>query len=87
MNSNNYQFTTLINEFDYLYDIWHFTIPALSKSIRGDTCQEVEIFPKNRTGIVLKFSLRSYCDNNTTAILVSTPSINIDLPIAIDLSI
>ena len=75
INNTNYQFTTLIDEFNYLFDIWHFAIPALSTN----SSQEVATFPKNRTGVVLKFSLRRYCDNNTTAVLVSTPSINIDM--------
>ena len=78
--NNNYQFTALINEFDYLYDIWHCVIPALSDSDLISS-QEVEIFPKNRTGVVLNFSLRNYCENNITTVLVSTPSIIIDLSI------
>ena len=80
INNTTYQFTTLLNEFNYLYDIWHFTIPPLSNT-DIDSTQEVSIFPKNRTGVVLKFSLRRYDDNNTTAVLVSTPSIIIALSI------
>ena len=78
INNTNYQFTTLIGEFNYLFDIWHFTIPPLSKTDINKN-EEIEIVPKNRTDVVLKFSLRKYCDNNTTAVLVSTPSFNIDL--------
>ena len=32
INNESYQFATLLDEFDYLYDIWHFTIPALTNS-------------------------------------------------------
>ena len=78
INNESYQFSTLINEFDYLYDIWHFAIPALVNS-NLNSSQEKEIFPKNRTGVSLKFMIRKYIENNAPIVLVSTPCIAIDL--------
>jgi len=75
---NNTKFTIngLLETFNYLHNIWHFTIPENSYNT-----EYIELMPKHYNNITLQFSMREMNSayNNTIEKYISTPQMVIDM--------
>ena len=76
INHTQYTINGLLEKFNYLYNIWHFTIPENSYNT-----EYIELTPKHFNNITLQFSIREMnsVDNDTTEKYISTPQMVIDM--------
>lgn len=76
INHTHYTINGLLEKFNYLYNIWHFTIPENSYNT-----EYIELTPKHFNNITLQFSIREVnsLDNDTTEKYISTPQMVIDM--------
>jgi len=75
INHTHYTLNGLLEKFNYLHNIWHFTIPENSYNT-----ESIELTAKNHNNIALIFSIReNIVYNNISEKYVSTPQMVIDL--------
>ena len=75
INHTHYTLNGLLEKFNYLHNIWHFTIPENSYNT-----ESIELTAKNYNNIALIFSIReNNVYNNISEKYVSTPQMVIDL--------
>lgn len=76
INHTQYTINGLLEKFNYLYNIWHFTIPENSYNT-----EYIELTPKHFNNITLQFSIREMnsVNNDTMEKYISTPQMVIDM--------